>query len=126
MNGVNGEEVLIVDDNQLTRDVLKKLLESEGFSVTCCGDGRSAIDLAKEVKFNTFLIDYRMPGMNGDEVTVQLRRSYPEAFIIGFSMEHKDRAFLTAGANTFLFKDDIDAQLCSLLKAGRAGLSLAR
>jgi CheY-like chemotaxis protein len=123
---VNGEDVLVIDDNQLTREVLKKLLESEGFSVTCCEDGRSAIDLAKEVKFKTFLIDYRMPGMNGDEVTVQLRRSYPDAFIIGFSMEQKDRAFLTAGANTFLSKDDIDEQLCSLLKAGRPGLSLAR
>jgi CheY-like chemotaxis protein len=122
---VAGEEVLIIDDNQLIRDGLKLLLESEGYSVTCCADGRSAIDLAKEKRFGTFLVDYCMPGMNGDEVTLLLRQSYPEAFIIGFSAEHKDRDFLTAGANTFMLKDDIDKHLLPLLKANRLFISLS-
>lgn len=119
------EEVLVIDDNELIRDGLKLLLESEGYSVTCCADGMSAIALAKEKRFGTFLIDYRMPGMNGDEVTLLLRQSYPEAFIIGYSMEHRGRAFLTAGANTFMLKDDIDKQLPPLLKANRLFISLS-
>jgi len=118
--GMAGEDVLVIDDNQITRDVLKMMLEAEGYIVTCCADGMSAIDLTKEKRFGTFLIDYRMPGMNGDEVTLLLRRSYPEAFIIGYSFEHKDHAFLTAGANTFILKDAIEMQLLSLLKAGRS------
>lgn len=122
---MTGEEVLVIDDNQMTRDVLKRLLESEGYRVTCCADGMFAIDLAKEKKFGTFLIDYRMPGMNGDEVTLLLRRSHPEAFIVGLSIEHNDQAFLTAGANKFIFKGDIDKQLLPVLKAGRSCVSLS-
>ena len=119
------EEVLVIDDNQIIRDVLTRLLESEGYSVTCCADGMSAIALAKEKRFGTFIVDYCMPCMNGDEVTLLLRQSYPEAFIIGFSAEHKDRAFLMAGANTFMLKDDIDKQLPPLLKANRLFVSLS-
>jgi len=121
---VAGEEVLVVDDNKLTRDVLKMFLEAEDYSVTCCTDGMSALDLAKEKRFGTFLVDYRMPGMNGDEVTVLLRRSYPEACIIGYSIENKEQAFLAAGADTFILKDDIDKQLSPLLK-NRSCLSLS-
>jgi CheY-like chemotaxis protein len=101
------EGVLVVEDNKTTRDILRTILESEGYAVTCCADGSSAIDIAKEKGFNAFLVDYRMSAMNGVEATAVLRRLHPEKFIIGFSIENKEQDFLEAGADVFVRKDDL-------------------
>ncbi len=101
---VKKDSVLIVDDNQMTRTALKTFVEDSGLPVDTCGDGKSAIDIARKSRHGIFLIDYRMPEMNGDEVTARLRALRPDAFIIGFSIEAKEQAFLDAGANVFLNK----------------------
>ncbi len=101
---MNKDSILIVDDNQMTRTALKAFVEDSGLPADTCGDGKSAIDIARESRHDIFLIDYRMPEMNGDEVTALLRALRPDAFIIGFSIESKERAFLDAGANVFLNK----------------------
>ncbi len=104
-------EVLVIDDNEMTRDVLILLLEDEGFSVNGCADGISALDLAKQKPFKVFLVDYRMPRTNGDEVASLLRKLSPESFIIGYSVESKEQEFLSAGADKFILKDRLLAEL---------------
>jgi CheY-like chemotaxis protein len=101
---VNKDSILIVDDNQMTRVALKSFVEDSGLPVDTCENGESALHIARENRHAVFLIDYRMPKMNGDEVTALLRASRPDAFIIGFSIEAKERVFLDAGANVFLNK----------------------
>lgn len=96
--------------------ILRTLLETEGYTVTCCTDGRSAIDTAKEKKFSVFLIDYRMPALNGVETIAALRRMHPGKLIIGFSIENKERHFLEAGADVFVRKDDLYRWLAEDLK----------
>src|SRR5512134_3550192 len=109
------EEVLVVDDNTTTRDILKTLLESEGYAVTCCADGAAAIDFAMEKAFSVFLVDYRMSAMNGLEATAVLRRLHPAKLIIGFSIENKEHAFLEAGADMFIRKDELSSRLVAEL-----------
>ncbi len=101
---MNRDSVLIVDDNRMTRDILKTLIKESGFSVDTCEDGESAIHIAMHGRHAVFLVDYSMPGMTGDRLTVLLRTLRPDAFIIGFSLEDKERDFLEAGANIFLNK----------------------
>lgn len=101
------EEILVVDDNKVTWGILRMLLEAEGYTVTCCADGLSAIELAKEKSFSVFLVDYRMPVMNGVEATAALRRLHPGKLIVGFSIENREREFREAGADTFVRKDDL-------------------
>jgi CheY-like chemotaxis protein len=110
------EEVLVIDDNQMTRDTIMLLLEDQGFSVQGCANGKSAIDLSKRKNFAIYLIDYRMPGMKGDAVAAMIRKLSPEAYIIGFSLESKEQAFLEAGANKFIIKDHFDKKLIPLIK----------
>lgn len=108
--------VLVVDDNKTTRDILRTILESEGYAVTCCADGLSAIKTAKGKGFSAFLVDYRMPVMNGVEATAALRRLYPEKLIIGFSIENREHEFLKAGADTFIRKDELSSRLIEELQ----------
>ncbi len=104
---MNRDSVLIVDDNQMMRHSLKALLEDAGLSGDTCGDGMCALAKAKENRYSVFLIDYRMPEMTGDRVTALLRALRPDAFIIGFSLEDRERDFLGAGANIFLNKQHL-------------------
>jgi len=70
-----------------------------------------------EKRFGILLTDYRMPDMNGDELTVLVRSRYPEIFIIGFSIEAKEQAFLDAGANIFINKERLAHRLLPILYA---------
>ncbi len=92
------------------------LLEFEGFNVSSCEDGPKAIALVQIECFDVVLVDYRIPGMNGDRVTELLRRFCPESLIIGFSVESKERAFLEAGADFFISKHLIARALVPLIR----------
>ncbi len=116
--------VLVVDDNRITRDVLRVLLESEGIPVHCSESGKAAIHLAREERFGTFLIDYRIPDMMGDEVAAIIRKERPDATIIGFSIEFNEQAFLRAGADAFILKDQLHSRLIPLIK-GRNDVEFA-
>ena len=108
--------ILVVDDNKMMRDTLRDILESEGYVVSSCEDGPSALELAAEVRFDIVLSDYQMPDMNGDEVVKLLRQRYPDTFIVGFSIADKKQVFLQAGANHFISKEDLHPDLIPLLE----------
>ena len=108
--------VLVIDDDKPTRASLQMFLEFEGFVVCSCDSGAAALDLMSKMHFDILLVGYRMPEMNGDELTRQLRTLYPDAFILGFSVESKDQAFLGAGADAFVRKDRLVHELVPLIK----------
>ena len=108
--------VLVVDDNKIMRDLLRGILESEGYSVISCEDGPSALKLAGEKHFEIVLTDFQMPGMNGDEVVKLLRQQYPDTFIVGFSIGNKKQAFLDAGANQFISKEQLLPDLIPMIE----------
>jgi DNA-binding NarL/FixJ family response regulator len=109
--GMSKGTVLIIDDHLLIRDTLETLLKTEGFTVISCASGKAGLDLARRNNVGIFLIDYKLPDMIGDEVTAVLRTMCPEAFIIGFSIDSREREFLKAGADKFINKDQLDNKL---------------
>ncbi len=113
---VSNETVLVIDDDKTTRDSLQMFLEFEGFVVSSCESGATALDLVSKKHFEVLLIDYQMPDINGDELTRRLRPLCPDAFILGFSMESKEQAFLKVGADAFLSKHQLVQKLIPLIK----------
>jgi DNA-binding NarL/FixJ family response regulator len=79
--------VLIVDDSADVRHIVRVFLERDtGFTV--CGeapDGLAAIRQAQELKPDLVLLDLSMPGMNGIETAMVLRRLLPTTHIVLFS-----------------------------------------
>ena len=62
--------VLIVDDNGAARDVLSGMVEALGWRADCTADGPQALAmLAQSVRYDVILVDWRMPGMDGWELT---------------------------------------------------------
>src|SRR5438876_1114071 len=66
--------ILIVDDEELNSEGLARLLGRHGYAVTVAPNGRKALELLGERRFDLVLLDVLMPGMNGLEVLKLLRR----------------------------------------------------
>ena len=67
--------ILVVEDNDDTRRMLRLVLEQEGHAVEEAGEGRRALDLAQSSRADVAIIDIGLPGMNGYELAQQLRAS---------------------------------------------------
>jgi len=106
------KNALIIENNDFFCDILISQIRSFCDEVECCISANHAFDLIARKQFDVFIIDYRLPGMNGVDITALLRLTYPESYIIGMSAELKEDAFIAAGANAFLLKPfEIDSLL---------------
>jgi two-component system response regulator len=65
--------VLVVDDNSISRDLLRQWLERSGHTVDEAGSGALALERLREGDYDVVLLDLRMPDMNGLEVLQALR-----------------------------------------------------
>ncbi|MFH0911462.1 MAG: response regulator [Planctomycetota bacterium] len=77
--------VLVVDDDEDTRILLKEVLEKEGLECTYVGTGEEAIREVEKRRFHCFLIDIMLPGKHGAEVAWYLRRHGVTAPVIAIS-----------------------------------------
>jgi DNA-binding NarL/FixJ family response regulator len=84
---VQSSRILIVDDSEAVRDVIRTFLEKTGFQV--CGeatDGLEAIAKAKELRPNLVILDLSMPGMSGADAAPVLREAMPDVPIVILTM----------------------------------------
>lgn len=107
--------ILLVDDHQLFREGVKRILEMEE-SMTVIGEsanGYDAIRLARELSPDIILMDINMPKMNGVEATARLKKAGVDARVIILSIhddENYVRETLRNGADGYLLKEmDTDA-----------------
>ncbi len=75
-------KILLVDDEQGIRKVLKIALEDIGYQVMVAGNGEEAIDIFREAKPEIVLTDIKMPGMDGIEVLKKIKEESPDTEVI--------------------------------------------
>jgi DNA-binding response OmpR family regulator len=73
----NGGSMLLIDDEELNRDMLGRRLELEGHSVVLAHNGRQALSLLEQQPFDLMLLDVMMPEMSGLQVLSEVRKMYP-------------------------------------------------
>jgi len=74
---IAGRTVLIIDDEDLVRDVVARMIEDLGYSAVTARDGASGLALIDAQPVDAVLVDMTMPGMNGAEVISSLRVRRP-------------------------------------------------
>ena len=67
-------KILLVEDNEMNRDMLSRRLARKGYEVVCAVDGQQGLDLARRERPDLILMDMRLPEIDGWEATRRLKR----------------------------------------------------
>jgi DNA-binding NarL/FixJ family response regulator len=122
----NPIRVMLVDDHPAFRKGMGALLESEPDLqvVAETGDGREVLELYRQKKPDVVLMDLRLPGMGGVEITMAIRKEFPAARVIVLTTFDTDEDIFRAiqsGAKSYLLKDTPDDELASTIRSVHAG-----
>jgi CheY-like chemotaxis protein len=101
------QTVLYIEDNEVNSDIVKRILEREGYIIHICDNGPDGIQKAQDVKPDLLLVDLHLPGMNGLEITKALREieTLNDAKIMLLTADIYSReAGQEAGADEFMAK----------------------
>ena len=114
--------ILVVDDEQNYRDVLKMILTAKGYDVDTAGNGQEALELLEKAAYDVVVSDLKMPVMDGYALLQQIRqRQYDTEVIIltAFGTIEKAVETMKAGAYTYVTKgNDPEELLIELEKIG--------
>ena len=99
-------KILLVEDNELNRDMLTRRLERKEFTVICAKDGQEGIDIAKSEKPDIILMDLSLPVVDGWTVAKILKadtitRSIPIIALTAHAMKGDREKALEAGCDDY-------------------------
>lgn len=121
------ETILVVEDEDAVRDVLRELLASNGYHIICAKDGPSALEIAQSLKRppDLLITDWVMPNMTGGKLVEKLASQFPNLktlYISGFAQEGRGRTLFLKPGTDFLQKpflrDDLLRKVRAVLDAG--------
>ncbi|WP_340157328.1 response regulator [uncultured Maribacter sp.] len=102
-----GLHLLIVEDNKINQVITKKMLSKRDMTSDIANNGHEAVDLAKENVYDAILMDIHMPGISGEEATIEIRKFNQDTPIIALtaiSLDDSLESFYAAGCNDVVTK----------------------
>jgi len=115
-------KLLVIDDEESTRELLKLSLEGEGYDVLTAEDGRTGLDVFAKEQPSIVLTDIKMPGMDGIEVLRRVKRENYETEVIvitGHGEMNLAIQALQLEASDFITKPIIDEVLMVALRRAK-------
>lgn len=99
-------KILLVEDNEMNRDMLSRRLQRKGYDVAMAVDGRQGVEMARAGGFDLILMDMSLPEIDGWEATRQLRavpetRAVPIIGLTAHAMAGDREKALEAGCNDY-------------------------
>ena len=103
--------ILIVDDDRDSSELIELMLQYSNarYDITSVQTPEEGLRLAAMQRFDLFVLDFRLLGMNGADVCRAIRRTdadTPVMFFTGAAFERERREAMQAGANAYLIKPD--------------------
>ena len=99
--------ILIVDDDSICRDSMRRILERGGYDVEVAPDANCALNALSEHCFDLMVCDFRMPGKNGLDLLYELQRrnsKVPVVMVSAFADAETEAKSKRLGARTLLRK----------------------
>jgi CheY-like chemotaxis protein/anti-sigma regulatory factor (Ser/Thr protein kinase) len=127
VDGLEGRQILLVDDNEVNRMVARCFLEPSGAIITEASGGDEALALFQDQRFDLILLDAHMPGMSGLDVLAQVRKrpggaDIPVIALTADALPGDEARYLKAGMDGYVSKP-VDKQIllkaCADLASGR-------
>ena len=110
--------ILIVEDEQENRLLLRKILESVGFAVQEAENGRQGIEIFKQWSPDLVFMDMRMPVMDGYQATTKIKAINQKSIIIALTasvFEEQRASILACGCDELMHKPCTDQEIFSIL-----------
>jgi DNA-binding response OmpR family regulator len=99
--------ILVIDDEDIVRVSCKRTLVPEGYAVDAAASGKEGLELFEKSKYDLVIIDLKMPGMDGIEVLVNIKRQRPEQNVMimtGYDTVEHIVESISSGAAHYLEK----------------------
>ena len=117
--------ILVVEDDEYSRDALAHLLAAEGYNAESAHDGEAGLTKAREARPDVIVLDLNLPGMDGNQVIGAIRgdkslASIPILVVTG-DEDKKAQEAVEAGANAYLTKPlELDALINAIRRLNSA------
>ena len=113
------EKILVVDDENDIAELIKDILEDEGYKVDIRNDGNGALEAVKENAYDLILLDIMMPDLSGTEVCASIRSitSVPIIFVTAKTQLTSKLVGFEVGADDYITKPFINEELVARVKA---------
>jgi putative two-component system response regulator len=105
------ENILLVEDNEINREIMQSQLTAMGYQVSAAADGKEALELYQNQSVDVILTDIEMPEMNGYELTAEIRRleadteqSTPILAITASEFDLNEERAVSSGFNGYMLK----------------------
>jgi len=110
-----GKRILLVDDEEETRNVFETALKSGGYDVVTVGNGQETLNILQTQAFDLILLDQMMPDMSGNE-TLKRIRTIPSAadtrvaMLTNFGHDEMVKEALNFGATEYILKYQVSPE----------------
>ncbi|MDY0151862.1 MAG: response regulator [Candidatus Cloacimonas sp.] len=118
---MNPRKIMVVDDEQNIREIIREFLQEMGYAVTLAVDGLDALEKVAYEQFDLYIIDVYMPRMGGLDLIVKLKEIQPLAVIIvttGYSSIDIAIKAVRTGAYHYLTKPIQAEELLKVVESG--------
>jgi DNA-binding NarL/FixJ family response regulator len=116
--------ILLADDHRLVAEALKALLSADFELLGVVEDGRALLKAARELHPDVIVADVTMPGLNGIDALIQMKKEDPAVKVVFLTM-HPEVAYarraLDAGARGYVLKHSAPAELVTAIQSALAG-----
>ncbi|MDD4802071.1 MAG: response regulator transcription factor [Syntrophomonas sp.] len=111
--------ILIIDDEELIRDLIKEYISLEGYSIDEAADGREAIELFKQNNYELIILDVMMPKMDGWSVCREIRKTsqVPIIMLTARGEEYDKLLAFELGVDDYIVKPFSPKELLARMKA---------
>jgi len=107
MNIGGRPRILVVDDEEVIRELLSEILMDEGYEVDTAKEGNEAMEKIKRLPFELVITDIRMPGLNGMEILRETKKKNPSIEVIiitGYGTPEIEAEAIAQGASGYINK----------------------
>jgi len=116
---LSNTRILIIDDEELIRDVIKEYISPENFSADEAADGREALELFQHNNYNLIILDVMMPKMDGWSVCREIRKTsqVPIIMLTARGEEYDKLLAFELGVDDYIVKPFSPKELLARMKA---------
>jgi CheY-like chemotaxis protein len=115
----NGSTILVVEDEDIHRLILKRILENNGYVILDAANGAEGLEVMRTLKVDLAIVDLEMPVMDGMEFTKwvkEINPNFPVIIVTAHAANFSPQDILAANVEAFIHKPIVTDELLRIIK----------